>query len=85
MPIISGREDRLLDTIGIFRDRIDGGDEKSHTAQFQPPAALSLDEQLTVAIRKRNASAVRLECDEKACLTVDKDKHPEIYDWLVHG
>jgi DNA-damage-inducible protein J len=58
---------------------------KERRLPFQPESALSLNEQLTEAIRKRNTPAVRLECDDKGNLIVDKEKHPEIYDWLVNG
>ena len=52
---------------------------------FQPVVAPSLEEQLTAAITKRNIPRVRLEADENGNAIVDKDKHPEIYDWAVNG
>jgi addiction module RelB/DinJ family antitoxin len=45
--------------------------------------AMTMDE--IDALRRRKAPAVRLECDDKGNLVVDKEKHPEIYDWLVNG
>jgi len=44
-----------------------------------------LEEQLTAAIAKRNIPRVQLEADENGYAIVDKDKHPEIYDWAVNG
>jgi len=52
---------------------------------FQPVVAPTLEEQLTEAIAKRNIPRVRLEADENGNAIVDKDKHPEIYDWAVNG
>jgi hypothetical protein len=47
--------------------------------------ASTLEEQLTAAIAKRNIPRVKLEADENGNAIVDKDKHPEIYDWAVNG
>jgi DNA-damage-inducible protein J len=58
---------------------------KERRLPFQPAAAMTLDEQLLAAIQKKNLPAVRLECDEHGNLVVDKEKHPEVYDWLVNG
>ena len=52
---------------------------------FQPIVALSLEEQLGAAIAKKNISRVKLEADENGYAIVDKEKHPEIYDWAVNG
>jgi len=52
---------------------------------FQPVVAPTLEEQLTAAIAKRNIPRVKLEADESGNVIVDKDKHPEIYDWAVNG
>jgi DNA-damage-inducible protein J len=52
---------------------------------FQPVSGLSLDEQIIAAIRKRNTPKVRLETDENGNVIVDKEKHPELYDWMVNG
>ena len=52
---------------------------------FQPVSGLSLDEQIIAAIRKRNTPKVRLETDENGNAIVDKEKHPELYDWMVNG
>ncbi|MCL2224187.1 MAG: type II toxin-antitoxin system RelB/DinJ family antitoxin [Defluviitaleaceae bacterium] len=50
---------------------------------FQPVVAPTPEEQLTRAIR--NIPRVKLEADENGYAVVDKDKHPEIYDWAVNG
>jgi len=52
---------------------------------FQPVVAPTLEEQLTAAIKKKNIPRVKLEADENGYAIVDKDKHPEIYDWAVNG
>jgi hypothetical protein len=45
----------------------------------------TLDEQIIVAALKRNPKRVRLEADENGRILVDKEKHPDIYDWVVNG
>ena len=45
----------------------------------------TVEEQLTVAIARKNIPRVKLKADENGCAVVDKDKHPEIYDWAVNG
>ncbi|MCL2365778.1 MAG: type II toxin-antitoxin system RelB/DinJ family antitoxin [Oscillospiraceae bacterium] len=52
---------------------------------FQPVVVPTLEEQLTAAIAKRNIPRVKLEADENGNAIVDKDTHPEIYDWAVNG
>ena len=52
---------------------------------FQPVVAPVLEEQLAAAIARRNIPRVKLEADENGCAVIDKDKHPEIYDWAVNG
>jgi len=58
---------------------------KETTAKSQPPAAPTIEERLAAAIAKRNIPRVKLEADENGYAIVDKDKHPEIYDWAVNG
>ena len=52
---------------------------------FQPSSGLSLDEQLTAAIKKKNIPEVVLDFDENGNIVIDKNKHPELYDWAVNG
>jgi DNA-damage-inducible protein J len=58
---------------------------KERRLPFQPEAAMTLDEQLIEAIRRKNIPEVRLESGENGNLYVDKEKHPETHDWLVNG
>jgi hypothetical protein len=51
----------------------------------QPTPTLSLDEQILMAIKAKNIPEVTLECDENGNVIIDKDKHPELYDWAVNG
>ncbi|MCL2189973.1 MAG: hypothetical protein FWC16_13265 [Defluviitaleaceae bacterium] len=46
---------------------------------------LSLDEQIIEMALKRNPKRVTLEVDENGSVIIDKDKHPDIYDWAVNG
>jgi len=52
---------------------------------FQPVVAPALDEQLVEAIRNKNIPRVKLDVDENGNAVIDKEKHPDIYDWLVNG
>jgi len=52
---------------------------------FQPIAAPTLDEQLITTILKSNPKRIELEADESGNVIIDKDLHPDIYDWAVKG
>ena len=43
------------------------------------------DEQLLAALDKLNPQIVELEFDAHGNVIVDKNAHPDIYDWVVHG
>ena len=52
---------------------------------FQPAVAPTLDEQIVAAALKRNPKRVTLPNDENGSVIIDKEKHPDIYDWAVNG
>jgi DNA-damage-inducible protein J len=52
---------------------------------FQPVVAFTLEEQLTAVIARKNIPRVKLEADKNGYAIIDKDKHPEVYDWAVNG
>jgi len=52
---------------------------------FQPSATLSLDEEIVAAALKRNPKRVSLPVDENGNIIIDKEKHPDIYEWAVNG
>ncbi len=52
---------------------------------FQPVVTLSLDEQIVAAALRRNPKRVTLPTDENGNIIIDKEKHPDIYDWAVNG
>ena len=58
---------------------------KERCLPFKPESSLTIDEQIIKAIRNKNTSKIRLECDDNGNIIVDKEKHPEIHDWLVNG
>ena len=45
----------------------------------------TIDEKLLRQIASSNTPRVKLEPDENDNLTVDKELHPHIHDWLVNG
>jgi DNA-damage-inducible protein J len=52
---------------------------------FKPSVDMSIDEQLTQAIRKLNPEQVYLETDENGNILINPEKHPDLYDWAVNG
>lgn len=52
---------------------------------FQPAVVSTLDERIAGAILNKNIPRVKLEADENGNAVIDKEKHPDIYDWLVNG
>jgi DNA-damage-inducible protein J len=52
---------------------------------FQPKVMPTLDEQLSAVIEKKKPEAVRLEVDENGAILINKDLHPDLYDWAVNG
>jgi len=52
---------------------------------FQPAVVSTLDERIAGLILSKNIPRVKLETDENGNAVIDKEKHPDIYDWLVNG
>jgi len=51
---------------------------------FQPTAEPLSDENLAKLIMSKLPS-VTVEVDENGQIILDKDEHPELYDWVVNG
>jgi hypothetical protein len=45
----------------------------------------TLDEQIAATALKKSGKAVKLTADADGNLIIDKDLHPELYDWAVNG
>jgi hypothetical protein len=45
----------------------------------------TLDKRLIEAIRKSAPQKIEIETDANGTILIDKDKHPELYDWAVNG
>ena len=71
----------VADAINMFlrQSLIDGG------LPFRPSVKPTLDEQLTAALERVPTKEYSLNVDECGSLIVDKDLHPELYDWAVNG
>ena len=52
---------------------------------FQPAVTSTQDESVLEALLRRGTPRVTLEADENGNAVIDKDEHPDIYDWLVNG
>jgi len=51
----------------------------------QPTVNLTLDEKIAAAALRRNPQEVTLTADADGNAYVDKELHPEIYDWVLNG
>jgi DNA-damage-inducible protein J len=59
---------------------------KERGLPFRPTVAdLTLDEQIVAAILAKNQESIKLEVNEQGHVIIDKEKHPQIYDWAVNG
>ena len=52
---------------------------------FQPIVNPTLNEQIIEAALRRNPKRVKLEADEARNVLIDKEIHPDIYDWAANG
>ena len=52
---------------------------------FQPVVNLSLEEKIVAAALERNPKRVKLETDKDGNVLIDKELHPDIYDWAENG
>ena len=52
---------------------------------FQPVVNPTIDEQIINAIINKNIPKIKLDADEDGNIIIDKERHPEIYDWAVKG
>jgi len=52
---------------------------------FQPSVAQSSSNDLLDLIKRKNIPNVTLLADENGHAYIDKEKHPDLYDWAVNG
>ena len=52
---------------------------------FQPEPLPTNGEQLLAAIKRKGIPHITLPADENGHAFIDKEKHPELYDWAVNG
>ena len=52
---------------------------------FQPTISPTLEEQILEAAIGSKPKVVRLETDSKGNVIIDKEVHPELYDWAVNS
>ena len=52
---------------------------------FQPTLAQTYGEKALDIIKKKNIPNITLEADENGNAYIDKESHPELYDWAVNG
>ena len=72
----------ITDAVNMFlrQSLIDGG------MPFQPNVKKStLDEQIVEAIWKSKPKKIDVKFDEQGNILIDKNLHPELYDWAVNG
>jgi len=52
---------------------------------FQPIVLPTLDEQIVTLALKSNPRIIELETNNDGNVVLDKDLHPELYDWAANG
>ena len=52
---------------------------------FQPEPLPTTGEQLLAVIKRKGIPNITLPADENGHAFIDKEKHPELFDWAVHG
>ena len=52
---------------------------------FQPEPLPSTGEQLLAAIKRKGIPNITLPADENGHALIDKEKHPELFNWAVEG
>jgi DNA-damage-inducible protein J len=52
---------------------------------FQPVATLTLDEQIIAAAIRSAPQKIELTTDKDGNILIDKELHPEVYDWAANG
>ena len=52
---------------------------------FQPIVNPTLEEQIIAAVSGRSPKLVKLEADAAGTVLIEKELHPEIYDWAKNG
>jgi len=52
---------------------------------FQPATAQSYGEQILNIIKYKNIPNITLPADENGNAFIDREQHPELYDWAVIG
>jgi len=57
----------------------------ANTIPFQPEPLPTTGEQLLAAIKRKGIPNITLPADENGHAFIDKEKHPDLYDWAVNG
>ena len=52
---------------------------------FQPIVNPTLEEQIIVSALKREPKRITLPVNDVGDVIIDKEEHPDIYDWAVNG
>ena len=52
---------------------------------FTPAIVPTIDELIVKSIWKSNPERVEVGVDRDGNILIDKDKHPDLYDWAVNG
>ena len=88
-PAVKERATRLLAHMGIdqttaidmfFRQVI-----AERRLPFQPTVVLDSDAELISLLENNDAREYTLDTDATGALRIDKDVHPDLYDWAVNG
>ena len=72
-------------TLNIKIDKDVDVKEKAARLPFQSSVAQTYGNQLLDLIKQKNIPNVTLPTDENGHAYIDKEKHPDLYDWAVNG
>jgi len=84
---------KILDSMGLDHGELLGMFYRQFVAEGKLPVQIEREvtarEKLSGLIKERIASGeisvTRIEANEHGELIIDKDRHPELYDWAVNG
>ena len=80
---------RLLDRMGIDQTTAIDMFYRQIIAErrlpFQPTVAQTYGEQVLDLIRRKKIPNITLPADENGNAYIDKEQHPDLYDWAVNG
>ena len=87
--VVEERVAQLLESMGLNHDTAINMYYKQIISEqrlpFQPSAPQFYGKQMLDLIKQKGIPNATLSADENGHAFIDKEKHPDLYDWAVHG